>query len=205
MLALPAKFVPRENAMSVRLFLLVPVVALLLALLPPAAECQTIYRYKDAHGNICFTDNLKSIPKDAVLSSPPAGEAPSSAPIPKDSPSAPAPVVAPAVAPPSAAAGAVAMAHDYWQKSWVQCGAFMAGAFVVLLFLLKFLEHLPSRNLGRLILLIFFLGTATFGYKLFVEGMLQRYAAAKEATTKVVDEVNKRQEARQGDLLPARE
>lgn len=109
------------------------------------------------------------------------------------------------LAPPSAAAGAVAMAHDYWQKTWVRCGAFMAAAFVILLFLLYFLAYIPSRNLGRLILLIFFLGTATFGYKLFVEGMLQRYAAAKEETTRVVEKVNKRQAPRQEDLQSVRE
>ena len=212
MLALPAESVFREYAMSVRLFLLVPVVVLLLGLLPPAAECNVIYRYKDSSGNICFTDNLKSIPakfrKDAVPFSPPTGGVPSSAPIPADSPataSPSAPVIPPALVTPSAVAGAAAMAHDYWQKTWVRCGAFMAAAFVVLLFLLYFLAYIPSRNLGRLILLIFCLGTATFGYKLFVEGMLQRYAAAKEETTRVVDEVNKHQAARQGDLPPERE
>lgn len=197
--------------MFVRLFLLVPVVALLLALFLPSADCATIYRYTDASGNVCFTDNLKNIPakfrKDALPFTPPAGGVSNSSPLPADSTTTALPtepVIPPALAPPSAAAGAVAMAHDYWQKTWVRCGAFMAGAFVVLLFLLYFLAYIPSRNLGRLILLIFFLGTATFGYKLFVEEMLQRYAAAKEETTRVVDEANKRQEARYGDLPAAR-
>lgn len=194
--------------MSVRLFLLVPVVVLLLGLLPQAAECKTLYRYKDASGTICFTDDLKSIPakfrKDARPFAPPAGGVPSSAPIPQDPPtsaSPPEPVMPPTVAPPSAVAGAAAMAQDYWQKPWVRGVAFLAGAFVLFLFLLQLLEYIPSRNLGRLILLIFFLGTAVFGYKLSVEKMLQGYVAAKAETTRVVDEANKHQEAR----LPARE
>jgi hypothetical protein len=198
--------------MFIRLFLLISVAVLLLGLLPPAAECKTIYRYKDASGNIYFTDNLKSLPakfqKDAVPFTPPAGRVPSSSPIPADPPMAASPsepVIPPALAPPSAAAGAAALAHDYWQKTWVRVGAFMAGAFVVLLFLLYFLAYIPSRNLGRLILLVYFFGTATFSYKLFVEEMLQRYAAAKEETTRVVDEVNKHQAARQRDLQSVRE
>lgn len=193
--------------MSVRLFLLVPVVALLLALLPPSADCATIYRYKDASGNICFTDNLKSIPaqfrKDAVPFTAPAGGVSNSSPLPVNPPS-PAPSVPAAIVLPPAAVGAAAMAQDYWQKPWVQGSAFLVGVFVVFLLLLKVLEYIPSRNLGRLILLVFFLGTATYGYKLFVEEMLLRYAAAKEETTRVVDEVNKRQEARYGDLPAAR-
>ena len=193
--------------MSVRLFLFVPVVALLLALLPPSADCTTIYRYKDASGNISFTDNLKSIPaqfrKDAVPFTPPAGGVVNAPPVPAAAP-LPAPSVPPALALPAAAVGAAAMAQDYWQMPWVRGGAFLAGAFVVLLLLLKLLEYIPSRNLGRLILLLFFLGTATFGYKLFVEKMLLRYAAAKEETTRVVNEVNKRQQERYGDLPAAR-
>lgn len=192
--------------MSVRLFLLVPVLALLLGLLPPSADCATIYRYTDASGNVCFTDNLKSLPakfrKDAVPFTPPAGGVVNSSQAPANSTTA-APSPAAIVLPP-AAVGAAAMAQDYWQKPWVQGSAFLVGVFVVFLLLLKILEYLPSRNFGRLILLIFFLGTATFGYKLFVEEMLLRYAAAKEETTRVVNEVNKRQEARYGDLPAAR-
>lgn len=197
--------------MSVRLFLLVPVVALLLALLPPPAACTTIYRYKDASGNICFTDNLKSIParfrKDAVPFTPPAGGVSNSSPLPTDSTTTALPTepsVPDTIVLPPAAVGAAAMAQDYWQKSWVRGSAFLVGVFVLFLLLLKILEYVPSRNLGRLILLLFFLGTATCGYKLFVEEMLLRYAAAKEETTRVVDEVNKRQEARYGDLPAAR-
>ena len=181
--------------MSVRLFLLIPVLALLFGFLPATADCETIFRYKDANGNIAFTDDLNNIPakyrKDAVLFTPPANSAKNSTPLPADQPAA-----LPAIVLPPAAVGAVAMAEDYWKSSWVRGGVFFAGACAVFLGLLKLLEFIPSHNLGRFILLLFFLGTATFGYKLFVEKMLLNYAAAKEETTRTVNEVNKRQEGR---------
>lgn len=181
--------------MSVRLFFPVLVLVLLLGSLPQIAECETVYRYKDAAGNTYFTDNLKNIPakfrKDATLFTPPTERMTNTHPAAADQPASPSPLVLP-----PAAVGAVAMAEDYWQSPWVRGGAFFAGAFVVFIGLLKLLEFIPSRNLGRLILLLFFLGTAIFGYKLFVEKMLLRYAAAKEEATKVVDEVNKRQAER---------
>lgn len=160
-----------------------------------AEEEKVLYRYKNAAGATCFTDDLPSIPakfrKSAVPVVQPAVGVPSALPVAAES--LPAATAAPPVAPPSAAAGAVAVAQDYWDKPWVRGGAFLAAACVIFLGLLKLLEFVPSRLVGRLILLGFFLGVGIFGYKLCVEQMLQQYAVARAETQRTVEEVNQRQ------------
>lgn len=174
---------------------------------PAAAGEKTLYRYRDASGNLAFTDNLQSIPaplrKDAVPFVPPQGGGPSAAPIPADppSPAAPPPSLAPDEPSPAAASGFVALAQGLWEHPWAKIGAYLAGVVVLFLLLIKLLDHLPSPLLARLILLAFFLGVMTFGYKLYIENIVQGAVAVKDQSVKMFEKALKQRES--ADQAPA--
>lgn len=181
-------------SVSCRSLLPLLAVALLCGLLLPA-ESHALYRYRDAAGNLCFTDDWRTIPVELRASAEPPVPAPGSAPSPAK-PAAVAPVEpasavtaapVPSNLPLPAATQALATAQGLWEHPWAKIGAYLAGVVVLFLLLIKLLDYLPSPLLARLILLAFFLGVMTFGYKLYIENMVQGFDKVKDQSVKVLE------------------
>lgn len=150
-----------------------------------------VYRYKDGAGNACFTDDWRNIPAAFRASAEPPVPAASGVSVPQPPAMASAVPPAPVSQPPEtqdpvppASAG-----MPGWAKIAIYLGAVVAGLFL----LAKVLRQIASPLLGRLILLACFLGVMTYGYKLYVDNMVDGYFAIKQKAIKLMDKALKRE------------
>lgn len=161
------------------------------------------YRYKNAQGNVSFTDDWRTIPLELRASAEPPipaeGLAPAASPtvsVPSASvvspPAAPSVVPAPAVAP--LLKNLPASVSGLWDNFWVRLGAFLVAVIAAVFLVLKLIEYIPSPLVGRLILLACFLGVFVIGYKLYVDNMLANYTKIKQQFVGLMEKANKRED-----------
>lgn len=179
---------------------LIPRLALTVLMLAIAfGTAQAAYRYLDDKGNACFTDDWRTIPvayrasaEPPVPELPPAPATPqyrttpSSASPPVDQPEV-TPTTQPETEPPPAPP------QGLWGKPEVRIATYVAAAIAFMVLLFKLVDLLPSPQLGRLILLLAFVGVVTYGYKLYVENMVDGYFAIKRKTTALMERAMKRE------------
>lgn len=75
----------------------------------------------------------------------------------------------------------------------MRIGAYVVAAIAVMALFFKLVDFIPSPMVGRLILLAVFLGVVTYGYKLYVESMVDGYFALKKKTTGLMERAMKRE------------
>lgn len=180
---------------------LLVVIVMLCVALPEMASAA--YRYKNAQGNVSFTDDWRIIPPEFRASAEPPIPAEGLAPAAPSTVSVPSASIIslpaePSVAPASAAARAPrnlpAMVTGLWDNFWVRLGAFLVAVIAAVFLVLKLVEYIPSPLVGRLVLLACFLGVFVVGYKLYVDNMLANYTTIKQQFIGLMEKANKRED-----------
>jgi pyruvate/2-oxoglutarate dehydrogenase complex dihydrolipoamide acyltransferase (E2) component len=182
--------------------LLICACSLFLCRFLPAAHAE-LYKYTDAHGVVNMTNNVKAVPTKYRSTMQVVHEEKKEQPAQQAQQSEEAATEAAAPAPAPAPASTFATLSERYV--WFKPLLFVAAALVGFLCLIKATSLIPSRLVGRLVLVAFAAGVFAFLYKEYSESLLEKTRKLKGETAAIASKSAARQQSLATGELPLEE